>query len=255
MSSTSAYSERFFEEISAGTASSSTQLARRLLALTGAKSVLDVGCGTGTWLRSFKEAGVERVLGLDGDWVRPEMLEVRRDEFRTVDLSAPIVVAQTFDLAISLEVAEHLPESSAAALIALLTSAAPVVAFSAAIPFQGGTNHVNEQWPAYWIERFRGHRFVPIDAIRWECWDDDRVEPWYRQNLMLFVEESRLPSFPEIVTLAATRPPPGLAVVHPSIFFSKHIERADLAVLGVGSLVRALPRAVVQAVRRRISRT
>jgi hypothetical protein len=49
-----------------------------------------------------------------------------------------------FDLAISLEVAEHLPEGSAGALVSTLIEAAPVVVFSAAIKGQSGTNHINE---------------------------------------------------------------------------------------------------------------
>jgi 2-polyprenyl-3-methyl-5-hydroxy-6-metoxy-1,4-benzoquinol methylase len=32
------------------------------------ESVVDFGCGLGTWLRAFKEKGIVEILGLDGKW-------------------------------------------------------------------------------------------------------------------------------------------------------------------------------------------
>ena len=60
-------------------------------------------------------------------------------------------MGRRFDLALCLDVTEHLPRECADPLVTLLTSLAPVVAFSAAIPVQDSYNHVNCQWPAYWF--------------------------------------------------------------------------------------------------------
>lgn len=73
---------------------------------------------------------------------------------------------RNFDLAVSLQVAEHLPPSSAKGFIDSLAKLAPVVLFSAAIPLQAGAEHLNEQWPEYWAALFKTHDYLPIDCIR-----------------------------------------------------------------------------------------
>jgi hypothetical protein len=62
------------------------------------------------------------------------------------------------------------------------------VLFSAALPRQGGTGHVNEQWPAYWIERFQTYGYFLFDVLRPLVWEDDRIASWYKQNILLFAD-------------------------------------------------------------------
>ena len=97
---------------------------------------------------------------------------------------------QRFDLALCLEVAEHLPASSAPVLIESLVSAAPVVLFSAAVPEQGGVHHINEQWPSYWEKLFAERGLRKFDVIRPLIWNNCSIQPWYRQNLYLFTSRS-----------------------------------------------------------------
>ena len=59
------------------------------------------------------------------------------------------------------------------------------VIFSAAIPGQGGTGHLNEQFPAYWSKLFNENGFAVNSDFRFGIWNDDRIENWYRQNLMI----------------------------------------------------------------------
>jgi SAM-dependent methyltransferase len=147
------------------------------------KSILDVGCGGGTWMRAALQRGVTDVVGLDGIEVPEEYLYVPRSFIMTFDLSEPINLGRRFDVAFCLEVAEHLPEASADNLISSIVAHADTVLFSAASPSQPGQHHVNCRWPAYWQERFNQHGYVCDDSVRWQIWADERIEPWYRQNV------------------------------------------------------------------------
>jgi hypothetical protein len=102
------------------------------------------------------------------------------------DLTRELPDLGRFDLAVCLEVAEHLPASRAALFVADLVKLSPVVLFSAAIPGQPGVHHVNCQWPAYWADLFAFHGYGCRDEYRWPLWDDDRIESWYRQNVLIF---------------------------------------------------------------------
>lgn len=169
-----------------------------LMELVRPRSVLDVGCGPGTWLAAFREHGVTDVLGVDAAWLDRSLLQVPPEQVLTHDLRTPLELGRRFDLAIALEVGEHLTAEAAPTLVETLASAAPVVAFSAAIPFQGGTHHVNERWPDYWAALFAVHGFVPVDGLRLRLWDDESVAWYYRQNLVLFVDGEVLDDYPEL---------------------------------------------------------
>ena len=173
-------------------------------------SVVDIGCGIGAWLRACQDAGVVEVLGVDGDYVDRAQLLIAPGSFRPCDLARVDRVAldQRYDLAISLEVAEHLPAARAASFVRDLCAAADVVLFSAAIPYQGGRNHVNEQWPSYWIPLFGQQSFRCFDFIRPRIWSDDAVADWYRQNILVF---SRVREFP-----GSRSDPRGYDLVHPA---------------------------------------
>jgi SAM-dependent methyltransferase len=147
------------------------------------KSLLDVGCGTGTWLKAALELGVSDVLGVDGIDVPDAELLFPRTFFRHQDLTVAWDLKRRFDVALCLEVAEHLDGGFAAQLIKCITDHSDLVYFSAASPGQPGQHHVHCQWPDYWQGLFNSFGYVCSDQVRWEIWDDVRVEPWYRQNL------------------------------------------------------------------------
>ena len=122
-------------------------------------SVVDVGCGEGAWLSEFCAAGVRDYLGVDGDYVDRTKLLIEPDRFQAADLAQGIDLGRRFDLAVCLEVAEHLPQSAAGRFVAALAALSDVVLFSAAIPQQLGTDHINLQWPGYWRELFVRHGY------------------------------------------------------------------------------------------------
>lgn len=150
------------------------------------QSVVDFGCGLGIWLEVAQELGVAEVHGVEGTWLDKSLLSIDPGAVSHGDLAKPVTLGRRFDLALSIEVAEHLPETSAEIFVATLTGHADVVMFSAAIPFQGGVGHVNEQWPTYWAEKFRHHGYVPVDFIRAQIWADKSIKWPLRQNLLVF---------------------------------------------------------------------
>jgi len=148
-------------------------------------SMVDVGCGTGVWLRAAIDNGVADTMGIDGVAVPEAALAVPRSLITIHDLTTPINVDRRFDLAICLEVAEHLDEQFGPVLVKSLTNLADTVLFSAACPDQQGQHHVNCQWPAYWQHLFNERHYSCDDSARWAIWDNAAVEPWYRQNMLV----------------------------------------------------------------------
>jgi SAM-dependent methyltransferase len=211
------YTEQFFADLNAGSEISAKEIVPHLRRLSGFKSVVDVGCGTGCWLQAFKAEGITDVLGLDGDYALKE-LQILKSEFRAADLTNPPPLGRTFDLAISLEVAEHLPPEAADGFVEYLSKSAPIVLFSAAIPGQGGTNHLNEQWQDYWAEKFERLDFVAVDCMREPFWQNPKVMPWYPQNMLLYIRKDVLADYSELIAQAAGTKRKSLSLVHPRIF-------------------------------------
>ena len=166
-----------------------TEIVPVLISMVKPASVLDVGCGTGTWLKVFALHGIKDLTGVDGPYVDRSSLQIDSDRFIAADLRNPLSLGRKFDLVVSLEVAEHLPESSADAFIQSLVAHGDVILFSAAVPGQGGQNHVNEQWPQYWAEKFKTHGFYFHDVIRPLFWNNPKVDWWYKQNTFLVTRE------------------------------------------------------------------
>src|SRR5687767_7536691 len=175
-----------------------------LVELFKPQSVLDVGCGTGTWLKVFHDEGVQDITGLDGDFINIELLSenINIQQFHAADLAEPFDLKRKFDLVISLEVAEHLPETAANQFIESLTRHADTIVFSAALPGQGGQNHLNEQWKKYWIDKFSAYHFTVYDILREKFWNNNKVDWWYKQNMLVFSKKdlsSLLPSSSSIL--------------------------------------------------------
>jgi SAM-dependent methyltransferase len=184
------YNKAFYDRVSDRSLTSARTVVPLLLEMLPIKSVVDFGCGRGAWLKACLENGVETVLGLDGDYVDRDKLLIEPAKFRAVDLHQPIRLGQRFDMAVCLEVAEHLPARSARALVESLASVAPVVLFSAALPGQVGTSHINGQWPIYWEKLFAERGMRKYDVLRPMIWSDSSIEWWYRQNIYIYATSS-----------------------------------------------------------------
>ncbi len=185
------------------------------------QSVVDVGCGTGEFLSVFREKSIKNIFGIDGPWVNKERLRIPKDCFMHGDLEKPIPIDKKFDLAVSLEVAEHLSQNSAKIFVKTLTDFAPVILFSAAIPFQGGLYHINEQWPEYWVKLFAQKGYVPIDCIRKKIWNNKDVSSWYAQNILLFVKKDYLQKNDKLKKEFEQTEASALAIIHPKQYLLK----------------------------------
>lgn len=200
-----------YNEIRNGCQRSAATVVPLIMSLLNPRTVADLGCGEGWWLREFAAHGCT-VWGVDGHDGQDLPFT-----YHAVDLEAtPYVDLGPVDLVLCLEVAEHLSAARADFLVRALTASSDTILFSAAIPGQGGIGHINEQPPRYWADRFNAHGYQVTGALRWLLWEQD-VENWYAQNLML----------------VAANPPAGLAhlfegpaaeplhVIHPVLWASR----------------------------------
>lgn len=210
-------------------------------------SVLDVGCGRGGWLHVFAENGVPVVRGVDGPFINPAKLLIDPAWFTTVDMSRPFHLEGRYDLVTCLEVIEHLPYELGPSVVEQLTRVAPLVLFSAAVPGQGGTGHINEQWPAYWRAEFARHGYHRLDVFRRHLLHDQRVAWWYRQNLFLFASAEALAASPVLQAEAKTPDSGEFELLHSSIleYYGEMSYYQSLA-----GLLRLLPRVAWNTCRR-----
>ena len=149
--------------------------------------IVDVGCGRGAWLKAFKQHGATTLVGIDGKWNNQSLMIDESISFQPYDLDQDIIVNDCYDLAICVEVAEHLEKSAGYNLIKLLTTVSPVIIFGAAFIRQGGQGHINEDEHSNWANLFDVFDFAVFDLFRQELWGKESVNWWYQQNTFLYV--------------------------------------------------------------------
>lgn len=222
--SQSIYNSTFYDKQSQDSYSSALIIIKQVLdefkEVKNFQSAVDLGCGVGSWLAAAKKLGFREVIGTDGDYVPKDRLMIENAEFISNDLSDPLSVSlpiKRFDLAMSLEVAEHIPQASADKFIDKLTSLSDIVLFSAAIPYQGGHGHINENWPEYWQQKFEKKGYYALDLIRDKVWANDDVCWWYRQNVFIYTNIKNSPRVNEYnrnKNLSRVHPKQFLTAVH-----------------------------------------
>jgi len=183
------YDKKFFDSQSVNSVRSARRILPVVLGALKPRSLLDVGCGKGGWLNTARASGVEDIFGVDGAWAREGGLLIEPERFLAHDLSRPFDLERRFDMAMTIEVAEHLGAASADVFVDNLARHSGVVLFSAALPGQGGRRHVNEQPLGFWVEKFAERRYVFLDLLRPYFWADAEIGACYRQNLVLFAQD------------------------------------------------------------------
>ena len=223
------YNQDFYADQEVSSLQSALALLPIVNQLFNPKSVVDVGCGIGAWLKVWAtEFGVTDYFGVEAPFILKEMLIVDEDKVLLTDLNQPFALQRKFDIAMSLEVAEHIAPDAAQPFIDSLTKLSNVIIFSAAIPGQEGTFHVNEQWPEYWAQKFGKAGFVAVDTIRKQVWNDERINYWYRQNILIFMKADLLPQYPELQVAYQSTDPDFLTRIHPNLLAYKSETIAQL---------------------------
>jgi hypothetical protein len=252
------YDTEFYASYQDITLSSARRIVPIVVGLISPKSVIDVGCGVGLWLKVFQENGVTNSQGLDGAHVHRSELLIREDNFVATDLSGAFQIEGCYDLAVCLEVGEHLSPDCAHHLVRELTLSAPVVLFSAAIPGQRGRNHINEQWPSYWRDLFRARGYKVLDLLRPRLRDDDTVAWWYRQNIVIFANDEAINTHAALQNSVTTGQPLGIEWVHIDLVKNLTTEMAEardqVLYPSLLMVIRQFPRALLASLRRRFGK-
>jgi hypothetical protein len=174
------------------------------------RSVADFGCGPAAWISALRTiAPSTEVLGIDHPGAAEHPMMIGRGDFVPADLTSAVDIGRRFDLALALEVAEHLPASAADTFVETLARHSDCVLFSAAVPGQPGTGHINCQWPSYWIARFQRCGLQCIDRVRPIIWENPDVLVEYRQNMFIFARRPLSTNGPDWG---------GADLVHPDLF-------------------------------------
>ena len=213
------------------------------------RSAADIGCGVGTWLAVLLEQGCDDIVGYDGDWVPSEHLRIPADRLIRCDVSQAIIADRRFDLALSLECAEHLLPEAADRFVGSLCRLSDFVLFSAAVPNQTGEGHINEQWPEYWARLFYKQSYFCLDWIRSQLWTDESIPWWYRQNTLLFIHSERRPEIKPPQHSGDNLP---LPLVHPrllNMWVEFEAARSPKQVVSIKQAIRQLNSAVTQKIR------
>lgn len=156
------------------------------------KSVLDLGCGAGGFIKAFEDKGVTDYHLFDHPSLNLDMLLIeRKDRFVPVDLDRIAPTPIKVDVAICTEVLEHLAPTRSEEIVRFLAESAEIIVFSAAVPRQGGLGHINEQWHNHWHTVFSKYGFTYFDGFKPFLISDERVHYWLIQNLFIYVRKDK----------------------------------------------------------------
>lgn len=184
------YDESYFlNEVDDAATESASDMADCLMLTYSPRTIVDVGCGTGALAKEMISRGVQ-VEGLEYAEAAISICRSRGVSVQKFDIETQDPPYRKVDLVLSFEVAEHLPERISNKYVSVLCAMGDQVIISAAPPGQGGTDHVNEQPPEYWVKKFEGSGFEEDTArtrqIR-ECFSrSDSIAGFYRENTMAF---------------------------------------------------------------------
>ncbi|MBV8949858.1 MAG: class I SAM-dependent methyltransferase [Actinobacteria bacterium] len=209
-----------FDESDAAELRSAEVALPRLFEVHRPRSVLHVGCGNGAWLWWFARYGVEDCAGVDLAHPADGRTHVARNHVTLTDIREPFDLGRRFDLVVALELASRLPEYRAHIVVDNLVRHGDAILFSAAVPGQG-SEHVNEQWPEYWIERFDRRGLVAVDCVRPRWWNERHISWPYRQNTFLVVSEVRLANSARLRIEHEIRAGAPIAMVHPAMWVAR----------------------------------
>ena len=260
------YHSRYREDHEPGSTRAAARILPVVLQIVDVASVVDVGCGSGAWLAAAQDQAVPVLRGIEGPWAAGwgDVFDPAF-EITLCDLEQPLQLGERYDLAICVEVAEHLTPSRAPGLVGDLCRLGRSVLFGAAVPGQGGARHINEAPLSEWTRHFAANGYRPLDVVRRRVWDDPAIPYYYRQNSVLFVAEAEWERAADrAASLTPVSDTAGIDIVHPELLRGRtetvaHLRAALHGPRVVGARERValslgIPAATVRALRRRIRR-
>lgn len=198
------YSRKFYSSVDDRAGATAEEVFKVINMYLRTESILDVGCGSGAWLEAGFKLGVKRATGVDL-WSSIEVVENNPNLKPNIADNTLKLIVRDFvedsttefiksDLAMCLEVVEHLPEHVGRNLVQRLTESANFIVFSGAQPGQGGTYHINEQPLTYWVEEFKKYGFNVYDPFRLTLQNQSNLPRFYALNTLLFVNQNAIES-------------------------------------------------------------
>ncbi len=155
-------------------------------------SVLDLGCGVGSYLEGFLNAGCKNLLGIELSFsdVEKYIVEDIRSHIIEGDVTTSLNLNRKFDCVISFEVGEHIaPYGTEKFIDNLILCSDRYIILTAAPPGQRGTGHINLRSKDFWIESIVSKGFLYredlVEKYRVK-WKEFNVEKYILNNLMVF---------------------------------------------------------------------
>lgn len=207
------YDEKYYKKHQEGSYQSAQIILKFVYEITAFQTIVDYGCGMGTWGKAAESLGVSHYVGIDQNPYDATYMLIDSCNYMNQDLQEPIDLNSRFDLSICVEVAEHISKGKVDILLDNVCQSSQVVLFSAALVGQGGTGHINEQPCSYWNKKFSVRGYVPVDCIRPAFWNHEQIEIWYRNNCMLYMTPEALNQFQTSIPFAS----PPADIIHPQM--------------------------------------
>lgn len=188
---TNIYDNKFFQNTIKLEVESAASFVDVVLKYYAPRSLVDIGCGAGVYLKEFSKRGLKDLLGLDGSPAAREEFLLDKNKLVIFDLAKKYTFNKKYDLGLCLEVAEHLRAEDADTLVETIAAASDNLIFTAAVPGQGprSIGHINEQPPEYWLKKFENNGFSYLKERTAEMKKElaaGGVVWWLVNNLMIF---------------------------------------------------------------------
>lgn len=148
------------------------------------KSIVDYGCGIGSYLQGAYEYGADikgYEISEDARVYTNESIQpfIEYKNFLTLNK------IDRYDVCICIEVAEHIDNHNSRKLVDILTMTSDYIVFSAAPPGQEGTGHINCQDHEFWCGLFEKKGFR-LKTKKLESWSS--APDYVLKNLMVFTK-------------------------------------------------------------------
>jgi len=163
------------------------------------ESVIDWGCGCGFLIERLYRHGIDKLLGIEGsrdvmEFWKSEIIKIVQSKLVIADIIDFVDTDGQYDMAVCMEVAEHLPEEKADDLVKkVVLSAKNYIWWTAAQPGQDGDGHINCQPICYWKDKFEHNSYFKVNwektyKIKQIMLQNHAIclgYPWFRDNLLL----------------------------------------------------------------------